>query len=218
MRIAYSLDGPDGIFVNEAIQESVRSLAHHLSALGHEVVEANIPVNIERLRRVIRVIGGTTALVSAKVGLCLLGLDRLESLVEPATADWIEDASELSAADYLETVQIMHRMGRQVGQFFSVYDAYLSPTTAELPLTADRPAPHTAAALIDEIFRHAPFTGIYNVSGAPAMTIPAGMSPSGLPIGAQVGAAPGADRMLFALAAEIERTRPWPLLAKRVSA
>jgi amidase len=218
LRIAFCVDGPGGIAVDGAIQKIVRDVADHLSQLGHELIEMAIPGDAEQLQRIMRVIAGTTALASAKARMRVLGLDRLDSFVEPATAGWIEDAAVLGALDYLEAVQAMHRAGRQVGQFFSVYDAYLSPTTAELPVAANRPAPQTSAALMDEIFRHAPFTGIYNIAGAPAMSVPAGMSTSGLPVGAQIGAAPGADRLLFALAAQIERTRPWPLLAAPAAA
>jgi amidase len=44
------------------------------------------------------------------------------------------------------------------------------------------------------------------------MSIPAAQTADGIPIGVQIGAAAGREQTLFALAAQIEKSRPWPLL------
>ena len=41
------------------------------------------------------------------------------------------------------------------------------------------------------------------------MTIPSGLSPTGLPIGTHFGAAFGNEQTLFALARQLEIARPW---------
>ncbi len=48
------------------------------------------------------------------------------------------------------------------------------------------------------------FTGPYNVTGQPAIVLPCGIGPSGLPVGLQLAAAPGADALLLAGAAAVE--------------
>jgi amidase len=58
-----------------------------------------------------------------------------------------------------------------------------------------------------------PFTGVWNMTGQPAISIPAPPSRDGLPIGAQlIGPAHGEERLL-GLAAQLERELRWP--AKR---
>jgi Asp-tRNA(Asn)/Glu-tRNA(Gln) amidotransferase A subunit family amidase len=52
-----------------------------------------------------------------------------------------------------------------------------------------------------------------NISGYPAISIPAGLSKSGLPIGLQAYARRHEDALLLDVALAIERLRPWPLVA-----
>jgi amidase len=54
-----------------------------------------------------------------------------------------------------------------------------------------------------------PFTQLANVTGTPAMSVPLHWTPDNLPIGVQFVAPPGGEGTLFALAAQLERARPW---------
>lgn len=54
------------------------------------------------------------------------------------------------------------------------------------------------------------FTAAFNVTGQPAVSVPAGLHPTlGLPVGAQLVGPRGADELLLALAQTIEVARPW---------
>jgi amidase len=64
-------------------------------------------------------------------------------------------------------------------------------------------------AFYDQFWAHSPFTCAFNASGFPAMSLPFGLSQSGLPIGVQFGAALGGENLLFSLAGQIERAAPW---------
>jgi Asp-tRNA(Asn)/Glu-tRNA(Gln) amidotransferase A subunit family amidase len=48
------------------------------------------------------------------------------------------------------------------------------------------------------------FTGAYNLTGAPALVLPCGRNPAGLPVGIQLSAPSGQDMALLAVAAEVE--------------
>ena len=52
-----------------------------------------------------------------------------------------------------------------------------------------------------------------NISGYPAICIPAGLTSNGLPVGLQAYARRHEDALLLDLALAMERTRPWPLVA-----
>lgn len=52
-----------------------------------------------------------------------------------------------------------------------------------------------------------------NISGFPAISIPAGLSESGLPIGLQAIARRHEDALLLDLAYAMEKAQPWPLAA-----
>jgi len=57
--------------------------------------------------------------------------------------------------------------------------------------------------------RYAPFAAPWNVAGWPAMTVPTGIGPDGLPRAAQLVGRPGSEATLLGLAAQLEQRRPW---------
>jgi amidase len=57
--------------------------------------------------------------------------------------------------------------------------------------------------------RFSPFCAPFNLMGAPAIALPVGRTDDGLPVGAMLAGKPGADRLLLAVAAGVERERPW---------
>ncbi len=56
------------------------------------------------------------------------------------------------------------------------------------------------------------WTALWNVTGNPAASVPAGLAADGLPVAVQLVGRIGEETTLLALAAQLERTRPWPLL------
>jgi aspartyl-tRNA(Asn)/glutamyl-tRNA(Gln) amidotransferase subunit A len=52
-----------------------------------------------------------------------------------------------------------------------------------------------------------------SISGYPAISIPAGFTKSGLPVGLQAYARRHEDALLLDLALAMEQARPWPLVA-----
>jgi amidase len=61
------------------------------------------------------------------------------------------------------------------------------------------------------------YCAIWNVAGNPSCSVPAGTASDGLPLAVQlVGPTDGEER-LFEVAAQLERSRPWPLVAPLLS-
>jgi amidase len=54
-----------------------------------------------------------------------------------------------------------------------------------------------------------PFSVLWNITGQPAASVPAGFSTDGLPLAVQIVGRPGEERTILALAAELEAERPW---------
>jgi Asp-tRNA(Asn)/Glu-tRNA(Gln) amidotransferase A subunit family amidase len=77
------------------------------------------------------------------------------------------------------------------------YDAILTP-----PTTGEAPTPETTG--------DARFCSRWSLTGAPAITIPTGTGPHGLPLGLQLVAAPGEDERLLSAAAWAEQVLPSP--------
>jgi amidase len=54
------------------------------------------------------------------------------------------------------------------------------------------------------------FTTPWNLAGFPAASVPAGITPDGLPLAVQLVALPGGEATLLALMAQLEQVLPWP--------
>ncbi len=54
-----------------------------------------------------------------------------------------------------------------------------------------------------------PWTPLGNLTGQPAISIPAGQGSDGLPLSVQLIGRPGAEATLYALAAQLEQAQPW---------
>jgi amidase len=61
----------------------------------------------------------------------------------------------------------------------------------------------------DFVFQHAPYTALSNLTGQPAISLPLGESPGGLPIGMQLTTRYGGEDLLFRLSAALEQAAPW---------
>jgi amidase len=57
------------------------------------------------------------------------------------------------------------------------------------------------------------YTAIWNVAGNPACSVPSRTGTDGLPVGVQLVGRTDAEETLFSLAAQVERARPWTLVA-----
>ena len=95
-------------------------------------------------------------------------------------------------------------------RWFRDYDLLLSPTLATPPPRIGAFQGKGLDATLLGATRFIPFTPPLNLVRFPAASVPAGRSSEGLPIGVQLAAAPGGEALILAVAAELERLRPWP--------
>ncbi len=101
------------------------------------------------------------------------------------------------------------RWQHRVENFFADYDVLLTPALAQPPIEAKAWSARGWLANIWANVRYAPFAAPWNLAGWPAMTVPAGQAPDGLPLAVQLVAKPSAESQLIALARELEAARPW---------
>ncbi|MDQ2750503.1 MAG: amidase family protein [Actinomycetota bacterium] len=101
------------------------------------------------------------------------------------------------------------RWQRRVGTFFDQHDVLLTPTLAQPPPAAKAWARQSWRANIWSNSHFAPFGGHWNLAGWPAMAVPAGLHPNGTPLSVQLVTRPGGEALLLALAAQLEKLRPW---------
>jgi len=105
------------------------------------------------------------------------------------------------------------RWQQRAGRFFERFDVLVTPALAQPPLRARDWGERGWLANVWANARYAPFAAPWNLAGWPAMTVPAGLDPDGLPVAVQLVAPPGGEARLLAVAAQLERARPWPRTA-----
>jgi amidase len=89
------------------------------------------------------------------------------------------------------------------------FDVLLTPGTATTAIAAEGGFGRSAPVAINIAGRFTPFTATFNLTGQPAITIPAGLSIDGLPLSVQLVGRPGAEDVLYSLAGQIEQAVPW---------
>ena len=122
-----------------------------------------------------------------------------------------QKGERISAADYVRATQTAHRLGRQMAAFHADWDVLLTPGLAMLP-----PKLGWIDMMLEDVdeywrrvFAFSPFTVWFNLTGQPAIMLPLGQSPDGLPVAVQCVARYGDEATLFRLAAQVEASRPW---------
>ncbi|MBV8432511.1 MAG: hypothetical protein JO244_15210, partial [Solirubrobacterales bacterium] len=88
-------------------------------------------------------------------------------------------------------------------------DVLLTPGLARTAIAAEGGFGRGALYAYNLAARFTPWTPPFNLTGQPAVTIPAGLGQDGLPLSVQLVGRPEAEATLYALAGQIEAARPW---------
>ena len=104
-------------------------------------------------------------------------------------------------------------MNEAMADLFEMTDIVLCATSPMEPFNAEGPMPNRVGEVRVSPYNAGALTIPANLSGYPAISIPAGLSSNGLPIGLQAYARRHEDALLLDLAQVMEQTQPWPKVA-----
>lgn len=211
LRIGMQVEGPADYPLSPEVVDATQDAARLLVELGHDVEVAAPAYDNKALARAWFTVAAVNVGRGVKGFAAARGIADPLALLEPVNAEWARRSQEISGEDYLGAVQTLQATSRAMGAFFQTYDIYLSPVTAQI---APRLGELAGTGLGPEEFfhrfwAHAPLTAVFNSSGCPAMSVPLHWTAEGIPVGIHFGAAYGAEELLFSLAGELERARPW---------
>jgi amidase len=202
LRIAVSTRSPvPGLRADGPTRAAVDTVIGLLTAAGHTVVRREPPITPGAA-------AGALArwMAGAEDDAEHLGIDR--SALQPRSRTHARIGRMVRRARLLRPGTADRFRQRMVG-FFEDVDVLLSPVTTGPPLPA-RPW-HERGFLANVLAnaRWAPWTSAWNLAGLPALVLPAGSRPEGLPVAVQFVGPPGAEGRLLWLAGELERRQPW---------
>jgi amidase len=88
-------------------------------------------------------------------------------------------------------------------------DVLMTPALATTPPRAQEYATRSWTSNMLTSIRFAPYAAPWNVSGFPAIVVPMGVRPDGLPVSVQLVGRPGEELTLLAVAGQLEEASPW---------
>ncbi|MUL43151.1 amidase [Streptomonospora sp. PA3] len=133
-------------------------------------------------------------------------LDRAREWIKPSLVWNIEEGRKLSGADVaraeLERTRIFHR----VREFFERYDALLLPVSQVVPFDAGLEYPADIDGAQQQTYLDW-MRSCYHitVTGCPALAVPGGFTPGGLPVGLQIVGPHHADRRVLRIGRAFEQ-------------
>lgn len=176
-----------------------------LRTLGASVEEARAPFDFEDL-----MLRNGRIIAAEAYALHRGYIEDLALEIDPWVRRRTLGGKSIGAADYNDELVARGKTAGAFAEWMRGRDAVLTPT---LPIVA------TPIEQVDEATTPlATFTRAANYLGACALTLPAGFSSEGLPIGAQLIGAPFADATLVRLGRAFQRATDWHLRHPDLSA
>jgi amidase len=210
LRIAVStVPAVPWVTVDESIERVTRQAAELLSSLGHDVVDATPEYGELEMN---------ASLVLRCVGLIerddLPPVDSLGDVVRFL----LKVGEGLTARDYAKALSGIQLQARRVVPFFDEFDVLLTPSIATRPpLVGEFTDVMTQPEGIMRFAAMGAFTGLWNNTGQPAVSIPFDIGSDGLPHCVQIVGRPADEATLFRLSGQIESVRPWAERRPRIS-
>ena len=203
LRVAVSEAFPPGVLGRLApdVRDALHGTADVLRGLGHTVVERDVDFGPR-----------DTAII-----LALLFRGVRDIVAETERPGRLERRSHAFARpgalvpDRMRErlLEAERRLAARVGTLFDEHDVLLTPVMSQ-------PAPRAGlmegrGATVTYLWESGwvPFNVLWNSTGQPAASVPAGFSGEGLPLAVQLVGRPDAEATLLSLAAQLEAARPW---------
>lgn len=137
-------------------------------------------------------------------------LERDADSFDPVFLHWMQLALRVPIEDHLAARFRSFRYARELDELLGTDRVLITPPLTVKGWSPDGRLPGAkGAGLPSWVFN----TGEVNMTGHPAMSLPAGRHPEGVPFGIQVVGPRFRENLLFGFATRWEEARPWPLVA-----
>jgi amidase len=196
------------VSVHEDCSEAANLTAKLLSDLGHQVEGISIPC-LERPEMgpwiqgaVARDLDRWSEILGEPIG---------QDDVEPMNWMMAEAGRTMTVPDYIASTERAFSWAREIYEPWSAgLDLLITPTASIPPPEIGWISPETPLPdLLARMSGITAFTMPFNITGQPAISLPLHWNDKGLPIGVQLIAASAREDILFQVAGQLERAKPW---------
>lgn len=201
LRVAATTKAATPTGVKKEIRQAVDRAAALLRDLGHTVTATTPPYGPA-------VVASNTARYLAGVATDSAGLADPKA-TERRTRVLSALGRRLSPERVTGAREVGRAFAAEMDGFFNEYDLVLTPTMPVLPRKAGGLVRRGTLRTLTYMLPCAAFTGPWNASGLPAISLPVGTTSDGLPIGVQLIGPAHSEGRLLSVAAEMERVIGW---------
>lgn len=184
-----------------------------LESLGHTVEQVPLPIDVDTMVGHFLNYYGFLSYMSSHWGQFVFQAKVDRSELEPFTTG-LAKRFKSNVLKLPRSIREMRKMGRECGKLFETYDVVMTPVLAHKTPKIGYFSPELAYEDVTKrAIDFATYTGLYNVTGEPAISLPLGVDSDGMPLGVQLAAPYGEDKRLLELAFELEEAKPWRTIA-----
>ncbi|CAI8014218.1 Glutamyl-tRNA(Gln) amidotransferase subunit A [Geodia barretti] len=187
--------------VEPDVADAVAAAADTLAELGADVEEVSIPLAAHA-----NAIAGALLAVEPALNMKEWVRERLHDFGHDNRIGLLT-GSLVPAQAYQKAQKLRALLREDVLAAFRTYDVLVMPTSGRQAVPIQDDPPVTSR----ETSSRLPFmrTNTFNLSSAPAISVPCGFGGRGLPVGLQIAGPPGGEEMVFRLAHAYEQNTPW---------
>lgn len=210
LRIGMVLDSLTATRTDDETRAAVLATADLLTSLGHEVVEVPLPAEhafVDAFTHYWALLAFSTQHFGRRVMHPQFDKTATDPLTQYLAGRFARSFWRLPS-----TLRTLKRSERLVREHVTEHriDVALSPTLGHTTprlgyLSPTVPFPE----MFERLVRYVAFTPLNNAAGTPAVSLPLGRTVDGLPIGVQLQALHGQERMLLELSYELEAAQPF---------
>lgn len=209
LKIALVMRGVTNPDIDPRVAGATESVAALCESLGHSVEPLSLPID-PIIEQDFQLYWAAFAHSAVSIWEEKTHLRRNGLAFEPFTLGLVnyfeenKDAFETAVRRLQSVADVMDT------QVYSKFDIVLSPVvTSPPPEIGYLDGGLDYETMIVRLLKYVQYTALYNIIGAPAISLPLSMSPEGLPIGAMFGARLGDEKTLIGLAYELEQAKAW---------
>ena len=216
LKIAYIV--PESISIDAEVKDVMTKTFSLLESLGHSVERKSIDLPTDEIMTTIAAVISSSLANKIDEMEKQIGKNLDNTMLENVTLQMQKNGKEVLAKDYIQAVKTNHKIGYEVEKMFLDYDILLSPVLAKPPVEIGNIDLNTTdfADYAEKLSTYTPFTGIFNQSGHPSISLPLYRTPKNLPVGTMLTASFGNESLLFGLARQLEVAEPWEAAIKEM--
>ncbi len=216
LKIAYIV--PESISIDAEVKDVMTKTFSLLESLGHSVESKSIDLPTDEIMTTIAAVISSSLANKIDEMEKQIGKNLDNTMLENVTLQMQKNGKELLAKDYIQAVKTNHKIGYEVEKMFLDYDILLSPVLAKPPVEIGNIDLNTTDFVdyVEKLSTYTPFTGIFNQSGHPSISLPLYRTPKNLPVGTMLTASFGNESLLFGLARQLEVAEPWEAAIKEM--